>query len=310
MNIDVIIPTYKPGRLFLEAMDMLARQTHAPGKIIIVNTGARFFAEVMDEGEFLRKYPGSAVFHVGEAEFDHGRTRNFAVAQSAAEAFVMMTQDAVPFDEFLLENLARGLNGADKIAVCYGRQLPSMGSDELERFIRGFNYGDVALVKTEADVPRLGIKTYFCSNVCAVYRREVFDRLGGFANHVLFNEDMLYAAKALKSGYAIRYEPAAAVCHSHDYTYRQQFRRNFDNGASHALYSEVFAGLAPETEGRRLIQAAVRHLVRKGKPWLIAKLFWQSLAKYRGFRLGLRVQSLPRERVLKCTNNPTYWGEL
>jgi rhamnosyltransferase len=288
-------------------MDMLARQTHAPRQIIIVNTGAWFLNDLISEDAFRGKYAGSVIFYVDEDEFDHGRTRNFAVAQSEADAFVMMTQDAVPADERLLENLARGLYGADNIAVCYGRQLATAESDELEHFIRRFNYGEEAQVKSEADIPRLGIKTYFCSNVCAIYRRAVFDQLGGFANHVLFNEDMLFAAKALRGGYAIRYEPAAMVYHAHDYSYRQQFCRNFDNGASHALHPEVFGGLAPQAEGWRLIRGAAGHLLKKGKPWLIGKLFWQSLAKYRGFHLGLRCQSLSAERIRKCTANPRYW---
>jgi hypothetical protein len=91
------------------------------------------------------------------------------------------------------------------------------------------------------------------------------------------------------------------------FVYASVEQGHIGHGDVNALYSEVFAGLAPETEGRRLIGAAARHLVRKGQPWLVAKLFWQSLAKYRGFRLGLRCQSLPKERIMKCTANPGYW---
>ena len=52
---------------------------------------------------------------------------------------------------------------------------------------------------------RLGIKTFFCSNVCAAYRREIYEELGGFVKHTIFNEDMIYAAKAVEAGYAIAY---------------------------------------------------------------------------------------------------------
>lgn len=60
-------------------------------------------------------------------------------------------------------------------------------------------------MKSSADLERLGIKTYFCSNVCAAYCREIYCELGGFESGTIFNEDMIYAAKLIKSGYSIAY---------------------------------------------------------------------------------------------------------
>jgi rhamnosyltransferase len=308
MTIDIIIPTYKPDRLFLATMDALMKQTVKPGKIIIVNTEVKFFDELMPEDVFLEKYDTGVIFHVDESDFDHGKTRNFAASHVTADSFVMMTQDAVPADDYLLENLISAMTETKKAAVCYARQLPTAESDELERFIRSFNYGTEPLTKTQADVGRLGIKAYFCSNVCAIYSREIFEKLGGFANRTIFNEDMIYAAKAIHSGYTVRYEPLAMVTHAHNYNYRQQFKRNFDIGVSHAEYTEVFSGLATESEGIRMMRKAMLHLLKKGKPWLIFKLFWQSMAKYRGFRLGKRYNSLTEAQIHKYTANLNYWN--
>jgi len=55
---------------------------------------------------------------------------------------------------------------------------------------------------------------------------------------------MIYAAAAVKAGYAIRYEAQAQVIHSHQYTNWQQLRRNFDLGVSQADHPEVFAGVS------------------------------------------------------------------
>ena len=35
-------------------------------------------------------------------------------------------------------------------------------------------------VKTKEDLDTLGIKTFFCSNVCSAYRRSEYDAMGGF----------------------------------------------------------------------------------------------------------------------------------
>lgn len=307
MTVDVIILTYKPDQKFLSAMDALKRQSLKPGKIIIMNTGQDYFEALTPESVFLEKYDNGVILHVKETDFDHGKTRNEAVSHVEADCFVMMTQDAVPFDDYLLENLVKILKDVENIAVSYARQMPNDQSDELECFIRNFNYGPGPIDKSKNDVDKLGIKAYFCSNVCSIYHTGIFKNLGGFPGKTIFNEDMIYAKKALDAGYIIHYEPQAMVYHAHHYTYRQQFKRNFDLGVSHAEYPEVFSGLAAESEGIRMIKAATLHLIKKGKPWLLFKLFCQSLAKYRGFRLGLRFQTLTLKKILKYTNNPLYW---
>ena len=308
MTVDVIILTYQPDQKFLAALEAFNSQTQKPGRIIIVNTGPQYFEELIPEAEFLKKNNTGVIFHIEEKDFDHGKTRNFAVSHVRAESFLMMTQDAIPADACLIENLVHALK-SENIAVAYARQLPTEKSDELECFTRRFNYGPDPLEKSKADVARLGIKTYFCSNVCALYRTEIFRELGGFAPKTIFNEDMIYAKKAADAGYIIRYEPKAMVYHAHHYTYRQQMKRNFDLGVSHAEFPDVFAGLKTESEGLKMIRLASLHLLKKGKPWLIIKLLCQSMAKYVGFRRGLRFRSLKRGRVLKYTNNRWYFNE-
>ena len=73
---------------------------------------------------FLERHPKVTLFHLARREFDHGATRNEGVAQSDAEIFVCMTQDALAADEFLLERLVGALLQKEGIAVAYARQLP------------------------------------------------------------------------------------------------------------------------------------------------------------------------------------------
>ena len=52
----------------------------------------------------------------------------------------------------------------------------------------------------------MGIKTFFASNVCCAYDREKFWFQGGFIQKTIFNEDMIFAGKAvLQDDYAIAY---------------------------------------------------------------------------------------------------------
>ncbi|MFR5150572.1 MAG: hypothetical protein ACLTER_14385 [Ruminococcus sp.] len=50
---------------------------------------------------------------------------------------------------------------------------------------------------------------------------------------------MIYAGTMAKRGYGIAYAADACVIHSHNYSCRQQFHRNFDLGVSQADHPEI-----------------------------------------------------------------------
>lgn len=307
MDIDIIIPLYKPGKELFTLLDLLEKQTLPIHKIILMNTEEKYFAQLIYGTRFLEKYKNVEVFHLSKREFDHGKTRRIGVKKSQADIFVMMTQDAVPADEGLLEELTSHLHGNDGIAVAYARQLPREDGSVLEQFTRKFNYPEEPRIKSAEDIPELGIKTYFCSNVCAAYRRDIYEELGGFVRHTIFNEDMIYAAGAVKAGYRIAYEAEAKVIHSHNYTNRQQFRRNFDLGVSQAQHPEVFEGVVSESEGKKLIKETTAYLKEHHLRKELPHFYMQCISKYAGYLLGKHYRKLPKRWVLKFTDNKDYW---
>ena len=163
-TVDVIIPVYKPDRGFLTMIEKLQAQTVPVSRIILMNTEQKYLDRLLYGTTLEREHHNITVKHLSKREFDHGRTRNQGVKLSDADVFVMMTQDAIPADDFLIERLLTGLRG-EKTAVAYARQLPGKGSSEAERYTRQFNYPEQSRVKTKEDLSELGIKTFFCSNV-------------------------------------------------------------------------------------------------------------------------------------------------
>ncbi len=306
-RIDIIIPVYKPDTMFLTLIERLERQNIAVGQIIVMNTEQKYFDRLLYGTSFQKEHRNLIVKHLSKREFDHGKTRNIAVQHSDADYFIMMTQDAVPADEHLVEELIRQVR-QDKVAVAYARQLAAETSSEIEKYARNFNYPDQEAVKTREDLGRLGIKTFFCSNVCAAYDRKIFDELGGFVKHTIFNEDMIYAAKAVEAGYGIAYAAKAKVFHSHDYTNMEQFHRNFDLGVSQAEHPEVFEAYSSESEGIRFVLQLVRHLREKGHCRQIPHAVIQSGFKYIGYLFGKHYRSLPRKMVLRMSGSREYWS--
>lgn len=306
IDVDVIIPVYKPTEKLLYLLDMLKSQTVPAHRIILVNTEKQYFDEFTPGTDFNNKYQNVVVRHVAKEDFDHGATRNYGVSLSETPYFVMMTDDAVPVDQRLLEHLLKPFEN-ERVGMSYARQAPAEGCGELESYTRRFNYPESSCIKSAENMKDMGLKAFFASNVCAAYRRDIFDELKGFTDHTIFNEDMIYARGLLDAGYLIAYEAEAVVAHSHNYSAFKQFRRNFDLGVSHALHPEVFAGLPAESEGIRLVKKSCAYVIRLGKPWLIIKLFWQSGFKYLGYFLGKRYRSLPGSVVKAFSMNREYW---
>ena len=192
------------------------------------------------------------------------------------------------------------------MALAYARQLPGEDAGEIEVFTRNFNYPETSSIKTAKDIKELGIKAYFASNVCCAYRRDVFLKLGGFTDTAIFNEDMIYAAKALEQGYGISYEAGARVIHSHDQGALGLFHRNFDLGMSQAMHPEVFENISSEGEGIRLVKKTAAHLLRKGMPLSVIGLFWDSGFKYLGYRFGKAYKRLPYGLVHGVCSNKAF----
>ena len=302
IKVDVIIPAYHPGKEFSTLIERLTKQTFPIHRIIVMNTEETYWNKELEE-----KFSILEVHHLKKQEFDHGATRAWAAELSDADVMVFMTQDAVPADRNLIENLVKALEKEKMIAAAYARQLPNEMCSFAERYTRSFNYPEKSYVRTQRDLSLYGIKTFFCSNVCAAYKKEIYQELGGFVRKTIFNEDMIYAGKLIQMGYGIAYAADAKVIHSHNYSCMQQFHRNFDLGVSQAEHPEIFAGVPSEGEGIKLVKKTINYLIQKRKIWLIPGVILQSGCKYAGYLSGKNYLKLPRKMILWCTMNREYW---
>lgn len=304
VKIDLIIPVYKPDAKLDMLMERIRKQSRRPDQILLLYT-----IEQGEEHTFLKRFcmeDGITVHEIRKEDFDHGGTRNYGASLSNADFIMFMTQDAVPTDRFLVENLLKGFQHEHAGAV-YARQLAGNHSGLIEQYTRSFNYPEASSEKTKQDLDRLGIKTYFCSNVCAAYRKNLYDELGGFVTKTIFNEDMILASAIIAEGHSIFYAADAQVIHSHKYTLRQQFTRNFDLGVSHCQYREIFLNVSSESEGLRLVRDTARYLTSRKKIYLIPALILQSGFKFMGYQCGKRYKKLPFHIVKKFSMNKTYW---
>ena len=300
--VDVIIPVYRPGNEFYELLEKLSHQSVEINKIILMNTGDAPWKADVEE-----KYPLCEVHLLKKEDFDHGGTRHEGSTYSEADYMLFMTQDAMPKDDCLVEKLVEAFSWDKDIKAAYSRQLPNDTCREIEKYTRSFNYPEESRVKSMKDLEELGIKTFFCSNVCAMYEKATYDKLGGFIRRTIFNEDMIYAGGLVQKGYKIAYVAEAEVVHSHNYNAMEQFHRNFDLAVSQTDNPQIFAGIRSEKEGIKLVLNTTKHLLKAGKPWLLFPLVTTSAGKILGYKFGQNYRRLSRRFILKCTMNPSYW---
>lgn len=305
LTADVLIPVYRPGDSFEELLGRLKAQSVPVGRIIIMNTEEAYFPKELSE-----RYEGDGleVHHLTKAEFDHGGTRDQGMRLSGADVVICMTQDAMPADQELIQNLLKPFEDP-QVWAAYARQLPAKDCSEVERYTRSFNYPDKSQVKSSTDLEQMGVKAFFCSNVCAAWRRDKYEALGGFETRTIFNEDMIYAGKLMQKGGKIAYCAGARVIHSHNYSALQQFHRYFDLAVSQTMHPEVFGGVRSESEGMRLVKKSVQYCLKIKKPWLIGTVVTQNAGKFLGYKLGQRYKKLPRGLIKICTMNRSFWQE-
>ncbi len=302
--LDLIIPVYKPDKKFHILMKRIRKQKKAPDHIFLMHTAVEPFKE-----ELQQKYggwPNVSILELTPEEFDHGGTRNQGAGLSQADYIMFMTQDAVPLNADLTERMLEAFR-QEGVAAVYGRQMCGKEAGVIEAYTRQFNYPAVSRVKSLEDLKELGIKTYFCSNVCAAYDRKVYEKLGGFVVKTIFNEDMIFAAGLIQAGYKIAYAADCQVRHSHRYTGWQQLTRNFDLGVSQRQYREIFDGVRSESEGLRLVKDTAKWLVSQQKAYLLPELVFQSGCKWIGYRLGKSYERLPVWLCGRLSMNKKFW---
>lgn len=280
MNIPVsiIIPTYNAGKEFENLALMIKTQTANIRQVLVIDSSST------DETVNIAQKYGFAVEIIKKSEFGHGKTRQYALEKVKTEIVVFLTQDALLYDEFSIENLVRCLISDEKIAAVYGRQIPYENTGILGKFARLYNYPPISKINNFDDRKIRGLKTAFLSDSFSAYKRMPLNKIGGFPD-VNFGEDTFVAAKLLMNGYKTAYCADAKVYHSHDYSLIEQYKRNKEIGKFHRQEKWLLETFGKaEGEGLKFIVNEVKYLVKNGKFYYLPIAFLHNVVKYLGYR--------------------------
>ncbi len=298
--VSVIIPTLNAANSLNELLASLRGQSVIPCEIIVIDSSST------DDTARIAGAGGAKVVRIKREDFDHGGTRNLGASMAAGEIIVFLTQDALPLNDRYIENLTRPL-GNPGIAAAFGRQIPRGDAKPVEKFARSFNYPDAPVVKGRDDIGRLGIKTFFLSNVCSSFRKKELLACGGFPERIIMNEDMLLVSKLVLKGYEVAYVPEAKILHSHNYTLIEQMKRYFDIGVSLSDSPWILEYAKAEGEGAKFLKEEIRYLARRGEYGWIAYAAAEAVFKYFGFKTGLNYRLIPNALRKKISMHSYHW---
>jgi rhamnosyltransferase len=276
----VLIPTHNPGSQIDRVLDAIfSQEVDFQFEVVIVDSTSR-----IEDVERIRAH-AVRFQQISQADFGHGRTRNHLASLAEGEYLLYLSQDAEPVSPAWMRTLLEPFSDAN-VAGAYAQQIPKPNADPLARFFLARTYHSRPMRRCLAPGRPPRIADIFFSNVSSAIRRSIWERVP-FRPHVIMSEDQYWAYDALKAGYDIVYHPAAQVYHSHNYSLRTLFHRNWQSGASlRGLIADKPVAVA--TWWMSYVTAQAAYLVRNGcATWLPYMLVYEA-TKAVAFNMGMR----------------------
>jgi rhamnosyltransferase len=230
IDVSIVIPTKNAGDLFERVLESIFRQkTEYQYEVICVDSGSK------DNTLDIIKNHNVALYEIAPEEFGHGKTRNYGASKGTGTYIVFITQDALPANEFWLQNLVDAMKLDDEIVGGFGIHYPYpdcnlLDKRDLKIHFQGFGadntiyyMDDSERYKNEEGYRHL--LAYFSDNNSCL-KREIWEKYP--YDDVDFAEDQIWMRKMIEKGYKKVYCPHAAVYHSHNYKLSSYFGRYFD----------------------------------------------------------------------------------
>jgi len=286
--VSILIPTYNGGASLGPLLEVLGRQRLPLSEIIVVDSSSS------DDTVSIARRHGVRTHLIAKQVFDHGATRTYMGTLAKGDILVYLTQDALPVNEVAVPALVSKLLEDERIGAAFGRQIPHRDATPFAQHLRAFNYPAVSHTRAIEDCDQYGMKTFFCSNSFAAYKRKALENVGWFKAGLLMGEDMHACAKMLVNGFRIAYAADAVVYHSHNYSMHQEFKRYFDLGAFFNKEQWLLERYgSASSEGLRFVRSEVAFLRNNGFTRFVPVSLLRNAAKWGGYQLGHLYSYLP-----------------
>jgi rhamnosyltransferase len=227
--VSIVVPTFNGAATLPALLEAVrAQRTDFGFELVAIDSGST------DGTLALLEAAADRVLRIPPGTFDHGATRNQAIAAGGGEFAALLVQDAVPASPDWLSRLVAPLRDDPGLAGAYARQIPRPDASPLTRhYLAGWaatgTTPRVATLAGPAELESLSpldryLRCVF-DNVSSVVRRSVWERHPFPATPIA--EDAEWARNVLLAGHRLAYVPEAAVVHSHERSARYELWRTY-----------------------------------------------------------------------------------
>jgi len=280
IDVSIIILTKNAGgnfKLLLEGI--FSQKFDGRYEVLVIDSGST------DNTLSTAKEFPVKITQIKPEEFHHGKTRNLGAQLANGSILVYITQDALPLNDEWLRKLVDNLKDSSVAMVC-GRQIPWATTKPPEKFFYVYNFPQQKII-VKPKYSSYYHDNIFISNVSSAIKKDVWEEFK-FSENIVMAEDKEFAKRILSAGWAVVYEPEAAVYHAHDFSLWSAFRKSLDFGTS---LRQGAAGL-PKTP-KPLISRALDYFSAEFKylnatgysKWLPYCMIYE-MSKYLGLLLG------------------------
>lgn len=295
MNVDIICPLYNAEK-YIEAFDKSIKRQ----KNVDINKIRYVLTKSKDRTEEILKQINATYKVIEPKDFSHSSTREKEAFESDSDILVFVTQDVIIKDEMWLYNLIKDIESG-KCEAAYSRQI--CDNNSIEKYTRRYNYPKESCYKTKADIEKMQLQTFFFSDAASAIKRETFVKLKGYDGKVFpTNEDMYISYKLIMNGYTIKYEADSEVMHSHDFTYKEQYKRYYDTG-KFFYQNSYFDKYKVKNSGFNLAMYVLKSAIKDMNFKAIIKFVPNMLARYFGMRAGKRAERKDKNGSKKCSSS-------
>jgi GT2 family glycosyltransferase len=223
-DVAVVIVNYNGERLLPDCLAALRAQTLAPPEILVADNGSRDGSLAL----LRAHHPGVGVLEL-RRNLGFGGGANRGVAATSAPWVCVLNSDATPAPDWL-ERLCAAPRAAKTWSL--GSVLVSASTGRIES--AGDQYDPAGFAykllrdKPLSDLPADPYPVFAAPGAAPVFRRDVFERLGGYEERFfLYYEDVDLAFRAVLAGFHALLVPDAHVTHRLGATTRSLARARF-----------------------------------------------------------------------------------
>lgn len=212
--VSIILRSFNEGWALRETLPALAAQEYTNWELIALDSGST-------DGslELLRQAKPRRLIQIERGTYNPSRVLNWGMKLARAEFGIFLNADATPQGRGWLRPLVTALQDP-KTAAVFGRQIPRPNC----RAVYALDYQRCFGPQRES-----ARWEHFFSMVSSGLRKDVWAKRG-FLEKMQYSEDDEYTRWCRAEGYEVRYCPESVVMHSHNYTPKEAYRRQFGEG--------------------------------------------------------------------------------